>query len=134
MSTAAPLKVNHGMAWSPASRLGRWTLGLAGLAVAATAVLAIAFYAGLEPAESFSDNWLLTATGLVVLGVALASVATGLGGSGCAPRPFLGGRAGHGRRTRPQRPVAAAGCRGARLALHLSRTFDAQQRLSRWSE
>jgi hypothetical protein len=78
MSTAAPLKVHHSMGWSPASRLGRWTLGLAGLAVAGTAALAIAFSAGLEAAESFSHNWLLTAAGLAVLGVALASVATGL--------------------------------------------------------
>ena len=78
MSTTAPFRAHHTMDWSPASRLGRWTLGLAGLAVAGTAALTVAFSAGLESAESFSDNWLLTAVALAVLGVAVASVAAGL--------------------------------------------------------
>lgn len=78
MSTTAPLKAHHSMGWSPASRLGRWALGLAALAVAGTAALAIPFSTGLEPAESFSDNWLLTVAGLAVLGVALGAVAAGI--------------------------------------------------------
>ena len=78
MSTATPSRAHHSMGWSPASRLGRWALGLGGLAVAGTAALVIAFSAGLEPAESFSDNWLLTAAALAVLGIALASVAAGV--------------------------------------------------------
>lgn len=78
MSTAAPLSTHHHWGWSPSSRLGRWALGLAGVAVAGTAVLAVAFATGLEPAESFSDNWLLTSAGVAVLALSLAAVVTGV--------------------------------------------------------
>jgi hypothetical protein len=40
-------------------------------------VLAMAFSAGLEPADSFTDNWLLTAAGGVILASAAASAVAG---------------------------------------------------------
>lgn len=77
MSTT-PLHSHHSMHWAPETPLGRWTVSLAGLALGGTVALAIAFAAGLEPAESFSDNWLLSATGVAILASAAASAATGL--------------------------------------------------------
>lgn len=77
MSTT-PLNTHHGMRWSPETQLGRWALSLAGLAIGGTAALAIAFSAGLEPADSFTDNWLLTAAGVAILTSAAASAGTGL--------------------------------------------------------
>ena len=59
--------------WAPETRLGTWALSLAGLALGGTVAIAVAFSAGLEPAESFSDNWLLTAAGFVILASAAAS-------------------------------------------------------------
>jgi hypothetical protein len=55
-----------------------WALSLTGLAVGGTVALAIAFSAGLEPAESFTDNWLLSAAGVAILASAAAAAATGL--------------------------------------------------------
>jgi hypothetical protein len=53
-------------------------VSLAGLALVGTVALAIAFAAGLESADSFSDNWLLSAAGVAILASAAASAATGL--------------------------------------------------------
>ena len=77
MSTA-PLHTHHGMRWAPETQLGRWALSLAGLALGGTVAFAIAFSAGVEPAESFTDNWLLSAAGVAILASAAASAATGL--------------------------------------------------------
>jgi hypothetical protein len=76
MRTEAP-GAGAGMRWLPASDAGRWTVGLAALALGGTVGLAIAFAVGLEPADSFSDNWLLTGVGGAILGSAAASAVTG---------------------------------------------------------
>ena len=60
MSTT-PSQIHHDRRWTPETRLGMWALSLTGLAVGGTVALAIAFSAGLESAESFTDNWLLSA-------------------------------------------------------------------------
>lgn len=73
-----PLHTHHRMHWAPETRLGRWALSLTGLALAGTVASAIAFSAGLERAQSFTDNWLLTAAGVAILASAAASAATGL--------------------------------------------------------
>ena len=73
-----PLPTHHGMRWAPETRLGTWALSLMGLALGGTVALAIAFAAGLEPAESFTDNWLLSAAGVAILSSAAASAAAGL--------------------------------------------------------
>jgi hypothetical protein len=75
MSTT-PLR-HHAMHWSPETRLGKWALSLAGAAVGGTVALAIGFAAGLEPADSFTDNWFLTTAGLAILASAASSVVTG---------------------------------------------------------
>lgn len=72
-----PSHAHHGMHWAPETRLGTWALSLAGLALGGTVAIAVAFSAGLEPAESFSDNWLLTAAGIAILASAVASAVTG---------------------------------------------------------
>lgn len=68
---------DHHSGWSPESRVGWWTVSLAGLALGGTLGLAAAFALGLEPADSFSDSWLLTGYGLALLVSAAASVVTG---------------------------------------------------------
>ena len=73
-----PLHTHHGMGWAPETRLGTRALSLAGLALGGTVALAIAFSAGLESAESFTDNWILTAAGVAILASAAASAVTGL--------------------------------------------------------
>lgn len=77
MSTT-PSHTRHDMRWAPETRWGRWALSLTGLALGGTVALAIAFSAGLESAETFTDNWLLTAAGVAILGSAAASAVTGL--------------------------------------------------------
>lgn len=77
MSTT-PLHTHHGMRWAPETRLGTWALSLTGLALGGTVAIAIAFSAGLEPAESFTDNWFLTVAGVAILAGAAASAVTGL--------------------------------------------------------
>lgn len=77
MSTT-PFHTHPGMHWAPETSLGRWALSLAGLALGGTVALAIAFAAGLEPADSFTDNWFLSAAGVMILASAAGSAATGL--------------------------------------------------------
>jgi hypothetical protein len=72
-----PSHAHRGVHWAPETRWGTWALSLAGLALGGTVALAIAFSAGLEPAESFSDNWLLTAAGFAILASAASSAVTG---------------------------------------------------------
>ena len=68
----------HGMHWVPETHLGTWALSLAGLAVGGTAALTVAFAAGLEPADSFTDSWFLAVAGVAILSSAAASVVTGI--------------------------------------------------------
>ena len=71
-------KNDHHMGWPPQSRLGTWTLTLAGLAVGGTVISVIAFASGLvESADGFTDNWFLTGSGAAILASAAASVVTG---------------------------------------------------------
>ena len=77
MSTT-PMHTRRGMRWAPETRLGRWALSLAGLALGGTVALAIAFAAGLDSAESFTDNWILSAAGVAIRACAAASAVTGL--------------------------------------------------------
>jgi predicted transcriptional regulator len=51
---------------------------LAALAAVGTAALVIAFAIGLEPAVSFSDNWLLTGAATAVTATAIGSALLGL--------------------------------------------------------
>lgn len=53
-------------------------LSLTGLAVGGTVALAIAFSAGLDSAERFTDDWLLSAAGVAIPASAAAAAATGL--------------------------------------------------------
>jgi hypothetical protein len=72
-----PSHAHHGLHWAPETRAGTWALSLAGLALGGTVAIAVALAAGMERAETFSDNWLLTAAGVAILAGAAASVATG---------------------------------------------------------
>lgn len=76
MSTT-PWRTRHGRYWSPETPLGRWALSLAGLSLAGNVALAIAFSAGVERADSFTDDWLLIAAGVAIFTTAVASAATG---------------------------------------------------------
>lgn len=58
------------------TRIGKRTISLAGLALGGTTVLASAFSLGLEPAESFTDIWLLSGAGAAILASGAASVVT----------------------------------------------------------
>lgn len=75
---ATPLQTHHGMRWSPETRMGRWTLSLAGLAVGGIVASAIAFSLGMEHADSFSDKPRLTLAGFAILASGATSVVTGL--------------------------------------------------------
>lgn len=75
MSTT-PLR-HHGMHWPPETRLGRWALSLAGAAVGGTVAVAIAFAAGVETGDSFTDNWFMSLAGVAILASAAVSVVTG---------------------------------------------------------
>ena len=77
MSTT-PLHTHHGTRWGPWTRLGAWAPSRMGLALAGTVALTIAFAAGLESADSFTDNWILTVVGAAILVSAAASSVTGL--------------------------------------------------------
>lgn len=68
---------HHHSGWSPESRVGWWTVSLAGLALGGTLGLAVAFALGMDRADSFSDNWLLTGYGVALLVSAATSVVTG---------------------------------------------------------
>jgi hypothetical protein len=70
-------KNDHRTPWIPESRLGTWTLALAGLAVGGTVGLSVALAFGLERADSFTDNWIITGSGAAILASAAASVVTG---------------------------------------------------------
>ena len=72
-----PSHVHRGVHWSPETRWGAWAVSLAGLALAGTVAVAVAFATGLEPAEDFTDNWLLTAAGVAILVSAAASATAG---------------------------------------------------------
>lgn len=76
--TTTPSTIHHGMHWLPQTQLGRWAASAATAAVGLTIALTVAFAAGLEPAESFTDNWLLTAVGAAVLAGSVAATLTGL--------------------------------------------------------
>jgi hypothetical protein len=70
--------VHRRQRWAPATRVGRWSAGLAVTALAGVALSVVGFATGvLESASSFSDNWLLTGWGLGVLLVAAAATGTG---------------------------------------------------------
>ena len=66
-----------GMQWSPGTQLGTWTTWLAGLALGGMVATAIAFAAGMEHADSFSDKPLLTLAGAAILASGASSVVTG---------------------------------------------------------
>lgn len=66
------------MRWLPGSQVGKWAVTLAGLAVGGAVGLTIAFSLGLEPADSFTDNWALTGAGGAILVSGAASLVAGL--------------------------------------------------------
>lgn len=69
---------HHGVHWAPETRLGAWTISLAGVALGGLAMLATAFALGAGPADSFSDNWFLSVVGTAILGTATAAAVTGV--------------------------------------------------------
>lgn len=71
-----PSNLRHPL--TPNTGVGMWSLALAGTAFAATAAVGAAFTAGLEPADSFSDNWALAAVGSAILLISAAAIAVGL--------------------------------------------------------
>ena len=75
MSTT-PLR-HHRMHWPPETHLGRWALSLAGVAVGGTVAVAVAFAAGVETGDSFTDNWFMSLAGVAILASAAVSVVTG---------------------------------------------------------
>ncbi|MFB9728592.1 hypothetical protein [Haloechinothrix salitolerans] len=64
-------------AWLPDSRPGTVAVGLAALVLCGTILLAVGFALGMEPAETFTDNWLLTVAGAVILAGGLAAAVVG---------------------------------------------------------
>lgn len=76
--TTTPSTSHHGMHWRPETQLGRWAASFAAAALALTVALMIAFAAGLEPADSFTDSWLLTTVGAAVTVGSVAATITGL--------------------------------------------------------
>ncbi|QBR92239.1 hypothetical protein [Nocardioides euryhalodurans] len=75
MSTTAPSA--HHRRSSPGSRAGRWAVALAGASLAGMAASVVAFALGVESADGFADNWLLTGWGAAVLACAGGSVVAG---------------------------------------------------------
>jgi len=75
MERSAP----HAMRWSPESRLGRWSVALAGVTVASIALLVLVVYllGVVEPADSYTDDWLQTAWGVFIWVSALACFVVG---------------------------------------------------------
>jgi len=75
MERSAP----HAMRWSPESRLGRWSVALAGVTVASIALLVVVVYllGVIEPADSYTDDWLQTAWGVFIWVSALACFVVG---------------------------------------------------------
>lgn len=68
----------HRLRWSPESRIGRWTVALAGASVVGLVLLGVGFATGaLESAASFSENWFLTAWGVGILATGAGSAVAG---------------------------------------------------------
>jgi hypothetical protein len=66
------------MRWLPESRVGWWAVALAGLTVAGVVLIALAFALGVvEPADSFTDNWVLTVGGLAIWASGVSCVVAG---------------------------------------------------------
>lgn len=77
MRTTVPRTHGHHLGWTVETRPGTWAIVLASLALGGTLTLAAAFAMGLEPADGFTDNWLLTSAGVAILLSAAASVVAG---------------------------------------------------------
>jgi hypothetical protein len=75
--TMPPSSTHPRIGWKPETRPGRWCLWLAGIGLGGVAALAAAFAVGLEPADSFTDNWLLSSLGVALLASGAGSAATG---------------------------------------------------------
>ena len=73
-----PSHAHRGTHWAPETRLGTWALSLAGLALGGTVAVAIAFAAGVDSGDTFTDNWLLSMTGVAILACAAGSAVTGV--------------------------------------------------------
>ena len=56
-----------GPRWWPRSRAGLWAVALAGLSAAGLVGVAVAMGLGVESGDTFSDNWLLSFTGVAIL-------------------------------------------------------------------
>ena len=70
----------HDMRWLPQSRVGWWAVALAGVTVASIALLVLVVYAlgVVEPADSYTDDWLQAVWGLFIWVTALACVVAGV--------------------------------------------------------
>jgi hypothetical protein len=79
MGTTSPSAHHrHHTGWTPQTRPGTWTVGLATLGLGGIVALAAAIGVGaVEPGEGFTDSWLVTGWGIAILLSATASVATG---------------------------------------------------------
>lgn len=77
MSTT-PTKTHQSIHWSPESRVGRWAVSLAGLALCSIVAVSVAFAAGLPHGGGVTDNWLASLMGAAVTALAAATAVTGL--------------------------------------------------------
>ncbi len=66
--------------WLPQSRAGWWSVALAGITVASISLLVLVVYAFgvVEPADSYTDDWMQAGWGLFIWGTALACVVVGV--------------------------------------------------------
>jgi di/tricarboxylate transporter len=68
------------MRWSPESRAGWWSVALAGVTVASIALLVLVVYllGAVEPADSYTDDWVQTAWGSLIWVSALGCFVAGV--------------------------------------------------------
>ena len=74
------LTASASVRWLPQSRIGRWSVALAGVSVTCIALLVLVVYVlGLvEPADSYTDDWAQAAWGVLIWATALASLVVGV--------------------------------------------------------
>lgn len=71
-------RIRHGVRGWPESRVGRRAVTLAGLSVAGIVLLVLSFALGVEPAESYTDNWAQLVWGAGIWVCAVAALVSGL--------------------------------------------------------
>jgi hypothetical protein len=74
------LTASSSMRWLPRSTAGRWSVALAGVSVTCILLLVLVVYllGIVEPADSYTDDWVQAGWGLLIWTTALASLVVGV--------------------------------------------------------